>query len=124
MEIYCKSCNKKTDHRQKGLRNTVNVCNECNITNMPITLIKKDSYSHYGNQVGFIEWSEDGRFKEKFDVPAIGRSCIIDPQSAPSYTWLTTAITEILESTSDTQLTTYQFKTENSEYTLYIYKNE
>ena len=57
MKIYCRSCERVTKHRQKGLRNPVNVCNKCDITNMPVRLIKSNGETHLAKQVQFIEWS-------------------------------------------------------------------
>ena len=123
MKTYCKSCNKVTKHREKGVRERVLVCNKCNIINMPVTLIKNNGETHYGTQFKFVEWSGEelgSRAKILHDEPQVGFSIIIDPQYQYQYTWLTTPITEII--TNEKQ--TIKFKTENSEYTLHIAKNE
>lgn len=57
---------------------------------------ERDGLSNVGHKAGWIEWNEDGTFKELHDEPAVGRSLILDPQRM-SYTWLTTTVTEILE---------------------------
>ena len=36
LNIYCSNCNAITEHRQKGLRDTVNVCNICDTTNSAV----------------------------------------------------------------------------------------
>jgi hypothetical protein len=124
MEIYCAVCNEVKNHRPKGVPVVKLVCNTCDHINLPVALIKSDTDRHFGKRVIFIEWGEDGRFKEKFEEPAVGRSCMIDPQYEQSFTWMTTEIIQILESTDINSLTTYRFKTQNSEYTLYIHHDE
>jgi len=74
---------------------------------------ERDGLTHYANKIGWVEWNENGGFKEKYDEPTIGRSLILDPRM--SFTWLTTSITEIVE-----QRDNYiKFKTRNSNYVLY-----
>jgi hypothetical protein len=75
---------------------------------------ERDGLSNVGHKAGWIEWNEDGTFKELHDEPAVGRSLILDPQRM-SYTWLTTTVTEILE-----QKENYiKFATTNSIYELW-----
>jgi hypothetical protein len=75
---------------------------------------ERDGLSNVGHKAGWIEWNEDGTFKELHDEPAVGRSLILDPQRM-SYTWLTTTVTEILE-----QKENYiKFATTNSLYELW-----
>ena len=75
---------------------------------------ERDGLSNVGHKAGWIEGSEDGKFKELHDEPAVGRSLILDPQRM-SYTWLTTTVTEILE-----QKENYiKFATTNSIYELW-----
>jgi len=75
---------------------------------------ERDGLLNVGHQAGWIEWNEDGKFKELHDEPAVGRSLILDPQRM-SYTWLTTTVTEILE-----QKENYiKFATTNSIYELW-----
>ena len=79
------------------------------------TLIRKsDGLKKKGPQISWIEWNEDGTFNTKHDAPAVGRSLILDPQRM-SYTWLTTTVTEILESAESGYV---HFNTKNSEYIL------
>lgn len=119
MKTYCKNCNKATKHREKGVRERVLVCNKCDATNMPVTLIKSNGETHYGTQFKFVEWSGEqlgSRAKTLHDEPQVGYSVIIDPQYSYQYTWLTTPITEIISNNKQE----IKFKTKNSEYTLYI----
>ena len=119
MKRYCKHCNKVTKHREKGLRATVTVCDRCNTTNMPVSLVKSDGETHYGTRCGFIEWDENDKFKLYHYEPEVGFSVIIDPQYA-NYTWLTTPITEIESDTVESGVRCIAFKTKNSSYKLYI----
>lgn len=75
---------------------------------------ESDGLTKYGQEMGWIEWGEDGRFKEKHDKPAVGRSCILDPHRM-SFTWLTTSVTEIIEQRDDY----VKFTTRNSVYELF-----
>lgn len=76
---------------------------------------ERDSLTNYGQEIGWIEWGDDSRFKEKHDEPAIGRSLILDSHRI-SYTWLTTSVTEIVEQRDDY----IKFNTHNSVYELFI----
>ena len=80
---------------------------------------ERDGLTHYGREMGWIEWGEDSRFKEKHDEPTIGRSCILDPHRI-SFTWLTTTVTEIVEQKEDY----IKFNTKNSVYELWKLKND
>jgi hypothetical protein len=75
---------------------------------------ERDGLTNYGSRIGWIEWNEDSRFKEKHEGPAIGRSLMLDPHRM-SYTWLTTIVTEIIEESPDY----IKFKTSNSIYELH-----
>jgi hypothetical protein len=127
MKAYCRNCQKVTPHRQKGARNPVNVCNICDITNMPITLIKSNGETHFAKQVKFVEWSAPelgSRGKELHCDPQVGFSCLLDDHYGYQYTWLTTEITEIESDTTDEHIRCISFKTKNSSYKLYIAKDE
>ena len=76
---------------------------------------ERDGLLNFGDQVGWIEWGEDGKYKQLHDEPAVGRSLIIDPASTPFFTWMTTTVTEILEQREDY----LKFKTTNSIYELF-----
>lgn len=124
LNIYCKYCKIVTEHRVKGARERVLVCNICDSTNMPVTLVKSNGETHHGIQVKFIEWQGKelgSRSNQQHEEPQIGHSVVIDPQYA-SYTWLTTPIVEI-ESDVETETSRcITFKTQNSDYKLYITK--
>lgn len=62
--------------------------------------------------VKWVKWKKDGRFDKLYARPQVGFSCILDPQYAPSYTWLTTSI-ESFEKVSNHEI---RFKTKNSTY--------
>ena len=81
---------------------------------------ERDGLLNFGDQVGWIEWSEDGRYKQLHEEPAVGRSLILDPRSAPFYTWMTTTVTEIIQQ-SENYL---KFKTGNSTYELWHAQQE
>ena len=78
-------------------------------------LRERDNLLNFGDQVGWIEWGEDGRYKELHEEPAVGRSLILDPKSTPFYTWMTTTVTEIVEEKENY----LKFKTSNSVYELW-----
>ena len=123
MKIYCRDCDSITQHHEKGLRTPANICDICNTTNMPITLIKSNGEKHFGTQFKFVEWSAEelgSRAKELHDEPQVEYSCIIDPQYAYQYTWLTTPITEIESDVIVGDFRCIKFKTKNSDYTLHI----
>jgi len=71
---------------------------------------ENDGLTKVGAEIGFIEWDETGRFKKIHDSPEIGRSIILDPKYSPSYTWMTSAISEIISET--------RIRTNNSIYTI------
>ena len=75
---------------------------------------ESDGLTKYGQEMGWIEFHENGTFKEKHDEPTIGRSFILDPHRF-SFTWLTTSVTEIVEQREDY----IKFKTRNSNYELW-----
>jgi hypothetical protein len=81
---------------------------------MGYTLIRKsDGLINKSTDVCWISFDENGRFKEKFDEPEVGRSLLMSPFNA-FYTWQTTPVTEII---NKTEFIT-NFKTKNSEYEL------
>lgn len=61
----------------------------------------------------WIEFNEDGTFKEKYDEVQVGRSLIMSPFNQ-SFTWQTTTVTEIVEQRDGC----IKFKTQNSNYEL------
>ena len=76
-----------------------------------------DGLNKKSKAVMWIEWDElSGRFKAQHAKPAIGRSLIMSPFNH-FFTWQTTVVTEILDSTDD--LSYIKFKTKNSTYELF-----
>ena len=71
-----------------------------------------DDSVHIGRSAHWIEWN-DGCYKSHHDEPEIGRSCILDIHPW-AFTWQTSELVEILES-SDTRV---KFRTKNSTYVL------
>jgi hypothetical protein len=75
---------------------------------------ERDGLTKHSEEVMWIEFGEDGFFKEKHDKPAIGRSLLMSPFNQ-FFAWQTTVVTEIVE-----QRDGYiKFKTENSNYELF-----
>lgn len=75
---------------------------------------ERDGLTKHSEKILWIEWDEEGRFKDNHDEPAIGRSLLMSPFKI-SFTWQTTMITEIVE-----QRDNYiKFKTQNSNYELF-----
>ena len=74
-----------------------------------------DGITNQSKDIMWIEWNEDGSFKEKHDTFAIGRSLLMSPFTQ-FFTWQTTPVTEIVAAEAD--LSYLKFKTQNSCYTL------
>ena len=72
-----------------------------------------DGLTKHSVDICWIEWNEDGTFKQKHDTFAIGRSLLMSPFNQ-FFTWQTTPITEIVEEKDDY----IKFNTQNSVYTL------
>ena len=62
----------------------------------------------------WLEWDAEGRFKDKHDDIAVGRALLMSPFNE-MFTWQTTEVTDIIESTTDH----IKFKTRNSTYELF-----
>lgn len=75
---------------------------------------ERDKLVKESARVLWLEWNEDGTFKDKFEEPAIGRSLIMSPFN-DFFTWQCTITTEIIEQREDY----IKFKTENSNYELF-----
>ena len=80
-------------------------------------LYRSDGLQKRGDNAMWIEWNENGTFKDKHNEPAVGRSLILDGNRF-SYTWLTTPVKEILEHKENF----VSFTTKNSQYKLYMYE--
>ena len=74
---------------------------------------ENDGLCKRSDKILWIEFNKDGRFKEKYEDPAIGRSLLMSPFN-DFFTWQTTQITEIIENTKDS----IKFRTKNSIYIL------
>lgn len=75
---------------------------------------ERDKLVKESARVLWLEFNEDGTFKNKHDLPAIGRSLLMSPFNK-FFTWQTTIVTEIVEQRDDY----IKFKTENSNYELF-----
>lgn len=75
---------------------------------------ERDGLTKHSEDVMWLEFNDEGRFKEKHSEPAIGRSLLMSPFN-DFFTWQTTVVTEIVE-----QRDGYiKFKTQNSNYELF-----
>jgi hypothetical protein len=75
---------------------------------------ERDQLTKTSRDVKWLEFDEDGKYKEDFENIAVGRSLLMSP-FGPSFTWQTTLVTEIVE-----QREGYiKFRTENSNYELF-----
>jgi hypothetical protein len=75
---------------------------------------ERDGLIKHSVEIMWIEFGEEGRFKEKHEEPAINRSLIMSPFNQ-FFTWQTTEVTEIVEQREDY----VKFKTKNSNYELF-----
>lgn len=76
---------------------------------------ENDRLTNQSKDIMWIEWNEDGSFKEKHNTFAIGRSLLMSPFTQ-FFTWQTTPITKIIAATPDSSY--LKFETKNSVYTL------
>ena len=82
---------------------------------LPYKLVREsDGLTHHAREMGWIEWGDDSRFKEKHNEPAIGRALLMSPFNE-FFTWQCTSLTEIVEQREDY----IKFKTQNSNYELF-----
>ena len=95
-ELFQQIYSKEEDHKYKLVR-------------------ERDNLTKTSVGVKWLEFNEDGRYKADFEDIAVGRSLIMSP-FGPSFTWQTTPVTEIVEQREDY----IKFKTENSNYELFI----
>lgn len=75
---------------------------------------ERDGLTKESENILWIEFNDEGRFKEKFDEIAVGRSLLMSPFNQ-FFTWQTTTVTEIVEQREDY----IKFKTQNSNYELF-----
>ena len=76
-----------------------------------------DGLTNQSKDIIWIEWNEDGTFKEKHDTFAIGRSLLMSPFNQ-FFTWQTTPITKIITRRPTADIFYIKFETENSVYRL------
>ena len=81
---------------------------------MNYKLIRGDGLTKQSEDVCWLEFDENGKFKSKHKDIAVGRSLMMSPFSQ-FFTWQTTDIKEIIEQREDY----VKFKTTNSIYELY-----
>jgi len=74
----------------------------------------RDNMTVSGDRVLWIEWNENGTFKQEYETPRIGASLVVDP-SYGTYTWLTTVVESFTEKEG-----VITFNTTNSTYKLII----
>jgi hypothetical protein len=82
------------------------------------SLFRSDGLKKHSTDYLWLEFNEDGRFKEKHKECAIGRSLILAPFN-PFFVWQTTEVIEIIEEKENYT----KFRTKNSEYELIIKQN-
>ena len=75
---------------------------------------ERDNLTKTSMDVKWLEFDEDGKFKQDFPQIAVGRSLLMSPFNA-SFTWQTTLVTEIVEKRHKY----VKFRTENSNYELF-----
>ena len=78
-----------------------------------------DGLEKYSDDVAWLEWDENSRYKDKHQDIAIGRSLMMSPFSPFYFVWQTTEVTEIVEQREDY----IKFKTKNSNYELFKLTN-
>lgn len=125
-QIYCNECHKITDHLEKlsAVLGGYRVCNECSVMN-PVCILTKDGAPRFKKEsdaVIWLEFNDDGTFKEKFNEPKVGRSLLMSPFN-DFFTWQTTPIIEIIEETINGDTKVIKFKTQNSIYKLLIHNS-
>ena len=79
------------------------------LTRMNDGLVKK------ANDIIWIEWNDNGKFKANHNDIAVGRSLLMSPFNE-AFTWQTTTVTQITAATPDSEY--IEFNTENSKYRL------
>ena len=75
---------------------------------------ERDGLTKQSEDIMWLEFGDNGFFKEKHTEPSIGRSLLMSPFN-PFFTWQTTVVTEIVEQREDY----IKFKTQNSNYELF-----
>jgi len=75
---------------------------------------ERDNLTKTSMDVKWLEFDEDGKFKQDFADIAVGRSLLMSP-FGPTFTWQTTPVVEIVEKRHKY----IKFRTENSNYELF-----
>ena len=77
---------------------------------------ERDGLTNQSKDIKWIEWNEEGRYKASHKEPAVGRALLMSPFN-DFFTWMTTDVTEIVESSEDGSY--IKFNTRNSVYELF-----
>ena len=116
---YCVDCEDFTEHIPKlsAIMGGHLVCDTCHRMNGFCTLTKPNdsSFNKTSQNVLWIEWDENSKGKATHKNPQIGFSLMMSPFNE-CFTWKTTTVTELIQYGESF----VHFKTENSEYKLYI----
>ena len=75
---------------------------------------ESDQLTKTSLDVKWLGWNEDGHCQDAFEDIKVGRSLLMSP-FGPTFTWMTTSVTEIIEQKDDY----IKFKTKNSTYELF-----
>jgi hypothetical protein len=77
---------------------------------------ERDGLTNQSRDIKWLEWNEKGKVRQDCTEPAVGRSLLMSPFN-DFFTWMTTDITEIVESSEDGSY--LKFNTRNSTYELF-----
>ena len=77
---------------------------------------ERDGLTNQSGDIKWLEWNEEGKVRQDCTEPAVGRSLLMSPFNN-FFTWMTTDITEIVESSEDGSY--IKFNTRNSTYELF-----
>jgi len=77
---------------------------------------ERDGLTNQSKDIKWLEWNEEGKVRLDCVEPAVGRSLLMSPFN-DFFTWMTTDITEIIESSEDGSY--LKFNTRNSVYELF-----
>jgi hypothetical protein len=80
---------------------------------------ERDGLTNQSRDIKWLEWNEEGKVRQDCTEPAVGRSLLMSPFNN-FFTWMTTDITEIVESSEDGSY--IKFNTRNSTYELWKLK--
>ena len=125
--LWCNDCIDFVYYRQKlsAVMSGHRVCNKCSRMNPVCVLIKytDTTESHFmkvANEFKFMGYDDEGSFDKGHVEPKVGRSLLMGTMIL-SFQWLTTPITEIIETKDDTPRKFIKFRTKNSIYELYYH---